>query len=92
MLFIAMAKPRHNVTEHQKPRMQRRHAAQIPGGIKIHAEYWPVGNEYAVVIIFEADSVDPIFHAVAEWDDVFETVVTPVVTSEQGLTFAARLK
>ena len=47
MLFILMGKPR---AGNPQERIARRLQWQYPEGLRVVAEYWPQGGEYAVII------------------------------------------
>ena len=88
MLFVALAKVKGGTMEE---RITRRAQWQYPEGMRVMAEYWPIGGEYAVVIVAEADSIAPIMMAIASWDDVFDFTITPAVTAQEGLELAKQM-
>lgn len=85
MLFVAMAKVKAGTTQE---RIARRAQWQYPEGMQVLAEYWPVGGEYSVITVAEADSVAPILAAITAWEDVFTFTVTPALSAEEGLRLA----
>ena len=56
--------------------------------MQVLGEYWPVGGEYSVIAVAEADSVAPILATIAAWEDVLKVTVTPALTPEEGLRLA----
>ena len=54
-------------------------------------EYWPLGGEYSVISIVEADSAQVITASLITLSDVMEFSITPAVTSEEGLRFAQKM-
>ena len=88
MLFVAWAKLKAGTMEE---RLSRRAQWQYPEGLRVIAEYWPIGSEYRVICIAEADSIAPIMAAVAPWDDIFDFTITPAVIAEEGLELAKQI-
>jgi len=88
MLFVAMGKPKAGTPQE---RIARRAQWQYPEGMRAVAEYWPIGGEYTVITIAEADSIAPIMAVVTAWADVFDFTVTPAVTAEEGLRLAQQM-
>ena len=88
MLFVSLAKVKAGT---QEERMARRAQWQYPEGIRVVGEYWPVGGEYAVVTIAEADNLAPVMAAIGAWSDVFDFTITPAVTAEEGLRLAQQM-
>ena len=88
MLVIAMGKVKAGTLQE---RLARRAEWQYPEGMRVVAEYWPQGGEYAVITIAEADSALPVLSAIVPWSDVFDFTVTPVVTAEEGLRAAQQM-
>ena len=89
MLFITIGKAKGSSTA--KERIGRRAQWDYPPGMKILAEYWPIGSAVAVITIAEAERAAPIMAALADWDDVFDMEVFPTVTAEEGLAMAAQM-
>jgi hypothetical protein len=66
-------------------RAVRRMQWQVPEGVTIVAEYWFPTDDPSVVAIVEADNPAAVTPIRLAWDDLFDTEVFTVVTSEQGL-------
>ena len=88
MLFVALLKVRAGTS---KERVARRVEWQPPEGIRPVGEYWLQTNDPKVILICEADSIDPIFAMSAAWDDVFDITVIPAITAEEGLKLAKQM-
>ena len=85
MVYVWIASWRPNVTrEASDAALIRRAQWEYPKGIKALGEYWLAGSP-AVILIFEADSYEPIMELGMTWGDVFEIVCTPAATAEEGL-------
>jgi hypothetical protein len=89
MLFISMGKA---IAGTPQERIARRAQWQYPEGIRLVAEYWPIGGDYSVISIVEGDSVPAMLAAITQWADVFDITITPAVTLEEGLGLAQQLK
>lgn len=63
----------------------RRTGWQYPKGIRVIAEYWPVGTTAQVVSIFSADDFASVMELVFEWNDLFDIEVNPAVSAEDGM-------
>jgi len=63
---------------------------QYPPGVRLIGEYWLQSGDVAVVVIFEADSIEPIFATFSEWSDEFDMSFIPAITGEDGLKWAAQ--
>jgi uncharacterized protein with GYD domain len=84
--FVALMRFRPSVPAAERDAATMRRAAwQYPQDLKVIAEYWPMSGEYDVVSIVSADSIEPVMEVVFEWNDVFDVVVTPAVSAEEGL-------
>ncbi|MCA1728586.1 MAG: DUF3303 domain-containing protein [Actinobacteria bacterium] len=46
---------------------------------------YPEGVKPSVFAVVETDSMAPLMALRAEWDDLFDIEVSPVVTAEEGL-------
>jgi len=88
MLVIAFGKVKAGTLQE---RLARRAQWQYPPGLRLVAEYWPLGGDHSVVIIAEADSAASVLAATAPWSDLFEITVAPVITAEEGLRVAPQL-
>ena len=89
MLFVSLGKPKAGTTPQE--RIARRAKWQFPEGARLVAEYWPIGGEYTVITIAEADSIAPLMAAIVAWADVFDFTVHPAVTAEEGLRLAQQM-
>ena len=86
MEFVALMRFRPTVSAAERDAASMRRAAwQYPDGLKVIAEYWPMAGEYQVVTMFSADTVEPIMEVQFEWNDVFDIVVTPAISADEGL-------
>jgi hypothetical protein len=63
----------------------RRTAWDYPAGIKVIAEYWPMGVAVQVVTIFSAEDPAALLQLEFEWNDLFDIDITPAVSAEEGL-------
>ena len=86
MEFVALLRFRPSVPAAERDAaLMRRAGWQVPDGLKVIAEYWPLSGEYQVVTVFSAETIAPIMEVEFEWDDVFDMTVTPAVSAEEGL-------
>ena len=86
MLYAFVANYLPGTTEQQRDAaLARRAAWKWPQGAKPVAEFWSFGNAPLVYSVFEADDVAAVWRMVADWDDVFDASIVPVMTAEQGL-------
>ena len=60
-------------------------------GAKIIAEYWVQNNAPHVIALLETDNHVPIMEANSPWMDMFDIVVVPAVTAEEGLKLASQM-
>ena len=70
--------------EEQQSALGRRASYQFPDGYKFVAEYWPAGPT-TVVSVGEAETFDPIFKLILDWQDVFDIAVYPAVTDRKSV-------
>jgi hypothetical protein len=92
MLFVMTLKWQEGLTREQGDEaLARRAQWEPPAGAKIIGEYWPASSDLAVVVVFEADSMEPIFEIGLTWGDVFKIDVWPAVTAEEGLKIGPEL-
>jgi Domain of unknown function (DUF3303) len=63
----------------------RRAQWEPPSDANVIGEYWTASEDPAVVVVFEADSMGPIFEIGVTWGDVFKINVSPAMTAEDGL-------
>jgi len=86
MLYAFVADYLPGTTEPQRDAaLARRAQWKFPDGVKPVAEFWSFGNAPMVYSVFEANDVTAIYRLVADWDDVFDIAIVPVITAEQGL-------
>ena len=76
--------------ENRSAALGRRAPYQFPPNFKETAEYWFAGQP-EVVVVFGADTFDPIFKLQLDWQDVFKISVHLMVTAEAGLQIGAGL-
>ena len=69
----------------------RRSQWQYPEGITPLGEYWLSSHSAAVVLVFEADSYEPIMEIGMTWGDVFDINAVPATTAEEGLRLGQRI-
>ena len=65
--------------------LARRAQWKWPDGTKSVAEFWSLGNAPLVYSVFEANDVAAAWRVAADWNDIFDIAIVPVVTAEQGL-------
>ena len=86
MLYAFVANYHPGLTEEQRDRgLARRAQWKYPDGVKPVAEFWSFGNAPLVYSVFEADDATAIYRVAADWDDVFDIDIVPVMTAEEGL-------
>ncbi len=86
MLYAFVANYLPGTTETQRDAaLSRRALWKWPKGAKAVAEFWSFGNAPLVYSVFEASDVAAVWRMVADWDDVFDVSIVPVMTAEQGL-------
>jgi hypothetical protein len=86
MLFLTVARAKPGFTKDE--RIARRIEYLYPEGVEVLAEYWTPVNDPAVIVITEAETVEPIFEALGAWDKYFDFTVVPAMTAEKGLNLA----
>lgn len=85
MLFMVQARAKsYTKTE----RLARRAHFEYPEGIKVVAEYWPMGSDIVALLIAEAEDMAAIMAAVYAWSDALDLTINPVVNAEEGLRLA----
>ena len=62
----------------------RRAGWQYPDGIRVIAEYWPMGDPQ-VVTIFSTEDPAALMELEFEWNDVFDVQILPALSAEDGL-------
>lgn len=86
MHYVVMLKWQPGLTREQRDgALMRRAQWEFPENLKVIGEYWPVGDDPAVVTIVETDDVAAFMELEFTWSDVFQFTVTPAVTAEEGL-------
>ena len=88
MLLVSIAKVKAGT---ESERLKRRAQWKYPEGMRVLAEYWPIGSEYAAITIAEVDDIAAAMASVVAWNDVFDLTITPAITAEEGLAVAQRL-
>jgi uncharacterized protein with GYD domain len=88
MLLVSLAKVKAGT---ESERLARRAQWKYPEGMRVLAEYWPIGGEYAAITIAEVDDVAAAMASVVAWNDVFDFTITPAITAEEGLAVAQRM-
>jgi hypothetical protein len=58
--------------------------------MRIVGEYWLSTEHPSVVLVSEAETMEPIRETMSAWDDVFDIQVFPAVTAEEGMALARR--
>jgi hypothetical protein len=71
--------------------LSRRASWQYPAGIRLIAEYWPMGAGPNVVSIFSTDNPESIMEIYLEWSDIFDIEVHPALSAEDGLRVGAQV-
>jgi len=74
----------------QQAALGRRATYQFPDGYRAVAEYFLAGPTQ-VINVGEAETFEPLFKLILDWQDVFDIAVYPAVTAEEGLQIGARL-
>jgi hypothetical protein len=98
MLYAFVANYPPGTTEAQRDgALARRAQWKWPQGTKPVAEFWSFGNAPLVYSVFEANDVAAVWRVAADWNDVFDVSIVPVMTAEEGLrlgpeVFAARTR
>ena len=86
MLYAFVANYLPGTTEAQRDgALARRAQWKWPEGTKSVAEFWSLGNAPLVYSVFEANDVAAVWRVAADWNDVFDIAIVPVVSAEQGL-------
>jgi hypothetical protein len=89
MLYLATFSWKPEMTRQQMDEaLTRRAGYEFPKGLNRVAEYWPAGP-IVVALVFETDSYGPVMQVLTDWQDVFEIVVYPATTAEEGLRLGA---
>ena len=86
MDYIAMLTFRPGVSAAERDAaLMRRAKWSYPAAIRPVAEYWPMADGPQVVAVFSTDDAASIFELTFEWNDVFDIVVHPALSAEDGL-------
>ena len=86
MLFAFIANFRENSTSEQRDAaLARRGGWSFPVGTKVVSEYWSLGNSPQVYTVVECNDMKALWQLSADWNDVFDIQIMPVITSEFGL-------
>jgi hypothetical protein len=87
MLFVTLCSDRAGTTH---DRTVRRLKWTHPEGYKVIGEYWLQTPNPRVIIVSEAEDIEPILSATSDWDDLFDMTIVPAVTAEQGMHIAKK--
>jgi hypothetical protein len=71
--------------------LARRSRWDYPQGAKVVGEYWLGTYSPAVVAVFEASDYAPIMEMQMSWGDVFDIVIVPATTPEEGLRLGPQI-
>ncbi len=86
MMYAFVADFRANSTaEERDAALARRAGWSYPEGVDSVAEFWSFGNSPAVYSVVESDDPKAVWQLAADWNDVFDIRIVPVITSEFGL-------
>ena len=86
MLYAFIADWRSNTTaEERDAALGRRAEWSLPDGTTMVSDYWSFGNSPLVYAVFESDDPKSIWQVAADWNDVFDVRIVPVITAEFGL-------
>jgi hypothetical protein len=69
----------------------RRSRWSYPEGTKVVGEYWLGTHSPAVVSVFEVSDFAPIMEMQMTWEDIFDIVVVPSTTPEEGLRIGGEI-
>jgi len=61
---------------------------EFPEGLRVLGEYWPQTGDPAVVLVSEADEIEPLLAATSYWADAYDFTTFPAVTAEVGMRSA----
>lgn len=85
MLYVFVGNHLAGTTEAERAAaLTRREQWQWPEGSQPVAEFWSSASASLVCSLFEANDTAVVFQFAADWNDVFDGVVVPVATPEQG--------
>ena len=88
MIFVSLLEPKAGT---MAERVGKRMEWQYPEGARVIGEYWLYTNDPRVILICEADSIEPIAAMFAAWEDLFNINIYPAVTAEQGMESAKKM-
>ncbi|HXG42992.1 MAG TPA: DUF3303 family protein [Dehalococcoidia bacterium] len=71
--------------------LARRSRWEYPRGAQVVGEYWLGTHSPAVVAVFEASDFSPILEMEMTWNDLFDIVVVPTTTPEEGLRLGSEI-
>ena len=89
MLFVTLLSLKATATPAQT--IPRRAQWKYPEGLKVIAEYWLQTDKPHVIIVAEANEVAPMMMATEPWIDLFDFVVIPAITAEEGLKLVSQM-
>jgi hypothetical protein len=85
MLFVALANAHPGTLEE---RMKKRLEYQYPEGCKLVAEYWLQTDHPTVIVVFEAERIEPVIQATGDWDPFFDIEIFPAIDYKAGIELA----
>ncbi len=92
MLYVWQAAWRPGLSRDERDgALARRASWDYPAGVEVHGEYWLADDDPAVIVIFEADSFEPVLELGFTWGDVFSITCTPACRPEQGLRWGGEI-
>jgi hypothetical protein len=86
MIYVMLMNRREGLTRDQRAESFARRARwQPPAGLKVQGEYWLSSDAPAVIVVFEADSYEPILEVGMTWGDLFSISTFAATTPDEGL-------
>jgi hypothetical protein len=82
--FVADFNP-HTTAEQRDAALGRRAEWSYPDGVEVISEHWSYGSSPLIYTVFETDDPKALWQLTADWNDVFDVRVVPVMTAEFGL-------
>jgi hypothetical protein len=92
MLFVIQLRFHSHLSREQRDgALMRRAQWQYPNNMKVLGEYWPVGNDPAVLVIAETADYEPLMEISLNWSDLFDIRVTPAIDPVAGAQLGAAI-